>query len=531
MIMPMGFSLKKRFSLLPAEVREQWLAEFSDEMLEEIAREEWWWTARPEQIPPMGPWFVLLYLAGRGSGKTRAGAEWLAERVINHPVDRSGASTEHLVIAPTLSDAKTMCIEGPSGLIRVLQRRGFHEVTNNMRRRLRDNEYRYVRSQKPVIIIGRYSVKIYFEGADRPDVGRGYNAASGWLDEIIKWPYPKAAWIEGIMPAMRSDLEGDHPRIFVTTTPKPLDLLYEWVEREDGSVHVVRGSTYDNSDNLSEYTLNELRNRYEGTTIGRQELYGELLDAFEGTLFHQHDIDVNRLDIPPELSQIVVGVDPSLTGEDAEMGIVVVGRDAQGHLYVLADHTVLGIGKPVVEHAWRIFDQYRCNRMVCEVTQGKEWLSQTLSDVFNDLKKREKMFPNITSAPVRKIDSKRGKRLRAQPVAMRMEQGRVHMVGRHEKLERQMVTWVPETTARTHRQSPDRLDAMVHAAWHLIQFDKRQVRAGRSRAAIPTNAGIEMREGTSGLYVPDYFNEVGRADGHRLGNSYTDIIRPRYPYQ
>lgn len=528
MIIAMGLSLAKRFSLLPERVREAWLENVPDEILQEMARGEWWWTARPEQIPPPGAWFVLLYLAGRGAGKTRSGAEWLVERVEKYPRDKSGAATEHLVIAPTLSDAKTMCIEGPSGLIRVMQRKGYVEI-QNMRSALREGQYRYRRSQKPVIIVGQDNVKIYFEGADKIDVGRGYNAASGWLDEIIKWPYPKQAWIEGIMPAMRADLQEDHPRIFVTTTPKPLDLLYDWVERDDGTIHVVRGSTYDNADNLSEYTLNELRNRYEGTRLGQQELYGELLDAFEGTMFRQQDIDVNRLDVPPELDQIVVGVDPSLTGEDAEMGIVVVGRDAQGHLYVLADETVPGTGKPIVEHAWRVFAQYNCTRMICETTQGKEWLSQTLEDVFTDLKKKEGLFEKFASAPIRKIDSKRGKRLRAQPVAMRMEQGRVHMVGRFEKLERQMVTWIPAETARTHRKSPDRLDALVHAAWHLLRFDKRQVRTGRSRHETPVGAGYDTRDGQ--MYVPDYFNEVGRADGHTTGNNYIETIRPRYPYQ
>lgn len=502
----MGLSLAKRFSMLPNALQEEWLNSLSQDMLEEIDRGEWWWTARPEQIPPDGGWFVLLYLAGRGAGKTRAGAEWLISRVEEYPVDQSGAATEHLVVAETLSDARTICVEGPSGLLRVLDRRGYQQISGL--RELGERTYRYTKSPKPKLEIGPPGTKIYFEGADKPDVGRGYNASSGWLDEIIKWPYPKQAWIEGIMPSMRANLVGDHPRILVTTTPKPLDLLYEWVARDDGSVHIVRGSTYDNADNLSEQAMQEMRTRYEGTTIGRQELYGELLDSFDGSLFRQGDIDRYRIDIPPELAQIALGVDPSLTGENAEMGIVVVGRDREGHLYVLGDETVPGTGKLVAEYAWEIFTRYKCDMLIYENTQGKEWLSQVMLDAYKELKRQGyfdgSKYQALSGPPMKAVDSKRGKRLRAQPVAMRMEQGRMHHVGYFDALERQMVSWVPETTARTHRDSPDRLDALVHAAWHLIGFDKRQVSIARRKVRV--TAPGEM-------YVPDYFSEISRADG------------------
>ena len=462
------------------------MASLSPEQLEQIVRNEWWWTARPEQVPPLGSWFLFLYLAGRGAGKTRSGAEWLVERTVKYPVDRSGAATEHLVIAETLSDARTICIEGPSGVLRVLERR--------------EIDYKFVRSPKPKILVGEHKTKIYFEGADNPDVGRGYTAASGWLDEIIKWPYPKQSWIEGIMPSMRADLVDDHPRIFVTTTPRPLDLLYEWVQRDDGSVHIVRGSTYDNADNLSEYTINELRERYEGTRIGQQELYGELLDSFEGSLFRMSDINKHRVNVAPaKFMHIALGVDPSLTGDDAEMGCVVVGRTADGHLYVLGDETIRGTGRQAADHCWRVFRTYSADTLVCENTQGKEWLNQVMRDSFKDLQK-EGYFRDYINPPLRTIDSKRGKRLRAQPVAMRTEQGRVHHVGHFEALERQMISWIPEDTARTHRNSPDRLDALVHACWLLMEFDKKS-----SHYATPAKLG-----GKKPLRIPEELPNTGR---------------------
>jgi phage terminase large subunit-like protein len=492
----MGMSLAKRVALLPQEQRGEFLAQLPDQALEEIARGEWWWTSRPEQVPPPGVWHLFLYLAGRGTGKTRAGAEWLIQRVIDHPVDRSGAATEHLVIAETVSDARSICVEGPSGLLRVLDRRGFEQVVNRYKG-LRLNQYHYTKSPKPRIEIGEYGTKIYFEGADKPDVGRGYTAASGWLDEIIKWPYPKEAWIEGIMPSMRADLVNDHPRVFVTTTPKPFDLLFDWVNRKDGSVQVSRGSTYDNADNLSEHTIRELRLRYEGTTIGRQELYGELLEAFEGTLFRQSDIDATRVNRLPEgIMHIALGVDPSLTGEDAEMGCVVVARSRNGDLYVIADETIQATGKEAAEHCWRVFEQYECDTLVYENTQGKEWLDQVMRDAFDKLREEENLFYDLTLPPMKGIDSKRGKRLRAQPIAQRMEQKRIHHVGIFKTLEKQMVTWVPEVTARTHRNSPDRLDAMVHASWFLMNFDKR-----RSHIASPASLTNRMPR-SMGLQMP-----------------------------
>src|SRR5687767_6309252 len=259
----MSLSLAQRVALLPPDQRREWLMRQNKDILDEIVRGEWWWTARPEQIPPPGDWLVHLVLSGRGWGKSRAGSEWIVDRTIKYPRDRSGAPTERLVIGETLSDARSICIEGPSGILRVLERRGI--------------KYKYVKNPKPKIIIEPEGAVIYFGGADSPDVGRGYNAADAWLDEIAKWQYPKPSWIEGIMPSLRADLVNDHPRAFVTTTPKPIDLLMEWLERKDGSVSIVRGSTFDNAANLSSHVLTELKLRYEGTSIGRQELYGEML--------------------------------------------------------------------------------------------------------------------------------------------------------------------------------------------------------------------------------------------------------------
>jgi phage terminase large subunit-like protein len=487
----MSLSLAQRVALLPPDQRREWLMRQEKDILDEIVRGEWWWAARPEQIPPPGDWLVHLVLSGRGWGKSRAGSEWVVDRIIRYPRDRSGAPTERLVIGETLSDTRAICIEGPSGILRVLDRRGI--------------KYKYVKNPKPKIIVapGIYDAVIYFEGADNPDVGRGYNAADAWLDEIAKWPYPKPSWMEGIMPGLRADLPGDHPRAFVTTTPKPIDLLMEWLERNDGSVSIVRGSTFDNAANLSSHVLAELRLRYDGTSLGRQELYGEMLDALDGVLFKWKDIEGNRVSIGPEVvAHRTVGVDPTLSSGDEEgssrwavdeMGVVVASRDHRDHIYILADETVRLVGREAALHAWSVFDRYQCDSLVYEDNLGKAWMRQVFTDTYRELQDRGVFPAGNHKPPMAEIHANQGKQLRAEPVGLRYEQGRVHHIGKFENLESQMIQWDPVTS----KESPDRLDAMVHAVRHLIEGESKKSRILSARKTQLYLPGPGMGTSTS----------------------------------
>lgn len=451
-------SLKERVAGLDKQAREEWLSSQPDWLLKEIAMDEWWWTSRPKQVPPPGDWLVHLALAGRGFGKSRAGSEWLFERATMHPYDKSGTPTEWLVIAETLSDARLICVEGPAGILRVFDRK----------KMVAGKDYRYIKSPKPMIIM-KTGTKIYCEGADSDDVGRGYNASGAWLDEIAKWKNPRAAWYNGIMPSLRADLYGDHPRCFVTTTPKPIDILREWLARDDGTVSVVRGSTFENSTNLSKIVVSELKTRYEGTTIGRQELYGDMIDLADGALFSLMDIEKNRVDeLPDNIVSIVVGVDPNLTGDDDEMGVIVVARGRDNQHYVLADQSVMSTGRAAALHCWRVVAQYGADVLLYESNLGKAWMAQVMRDAYIELMDQG-MFPAGTTPPMKSVDSKLGKKTRAEPVAMRYQQNRVHHRGRFEELEKQMVEFVPESA----KESPDRMDALVHAVRYLMGAEKK----------------------------------------------------------
>src|SRR4026208_461566 len=158
----MGLSIAQRLAALPEQARDAYIRSLPEEALLEMNRGEWWYVARPEQIPPQGPELVYLYMAGRGAGKSRAESERIVERVLQHPFDRSGVPTEWLVVADTLADARTINAEGPSGILNVLHRRRV--------------DHRYKQSPRPMVLFPDGS-KIYLEGADDPATGRGYNGA------------------------------------------------------------------------------------------------------------------------------------------------------------------------------------------------------------------------------------------------------------------------------------------------------------------------------------------------------------------
>jgi predicted phage terminase large subunit-like protein len=269
---------------------------------------------------------------------------------------------------------------------------------------------------------------------------------------VVKWRYTES-WTEGLIPAVRIGLK---PRIVVTTTPKNTKLVRMLVQRakeQDGSFVMTTGATYDNAANLSETALIELRARYEGTRIGRQELYGELLDDIEGALWTQTQLDEHRINEQPErLTRVVVAVDPATTNnEDSdETGIIVAGRTTDGQGYLVADYTIkaspLDWAKRVVE----AFDQHNADAIVVEVNNGGDMIPTLLRQVRPGL-------------PIKQVRATRGKQLRAEPIAALYEQGRIHHVGHHDRLEEQMTTWTPNEP-----KSPDRLDAMVWAFTELM---------------------------------------------------------------
>ena len=392
-----------------------------------MAASRFLWTdrlARPEQIPTDDDWTVWLYLAGRGAGKTRTAAEWIAWELVKTPKSRAA------VIAATFSDVRDTCAEGESGLIAILNRYGVLE--------------NYNRSMGEIKLTNGSRAKLF--SAEEPDRLRGPQFHVAWCDEVAAWPKDDT-W-DQLQFGLRL---GRHPQTIVTTTPRPVPLIKKLLERDDGSVHVVRGSTFDNAKNLAPSALAQLRSRYEGTRLGRQELFAELLTDTPGALWTQDSLDSSRVKEFPELVRIVVAVDPAVTsGEDSdETGIIVVGKGVDGRAYVLADRSCRLSPDGWARRAVQAFEDFKADRVVAEKNQGGDMVELTLRSV-------------MPSIPYRGVVAKVGKRLRAEPIAALYEQGRVSHVGEFDKLESQMCEWLPDSG-----YSPDRLDALVHGLAEL----------------------------------------------------------------
>lgn len=375
---------------------------------------------------------MWLLLAGRGFGKTRSGSEWLNEQAMKYP------GTEWAAVAPTFGQARDVCVEGPSGLLKTALP---GEIT------------RYVRSLGHLHYAN--GSRVYSLGAEDADRLRGYNLAGAWAEELAAWQY-EATWWEGLVPAVR-DPKGP-AQIVVTTTPKPRALLKSLLGRDDGSVRIVRGSTFDNAANLSPAALAELKARYEGTRIGRQELEGELLDDIEGALWTWELIESARVgEVPERLLRVAVGVDPAVTSSSTsdETGIVVAAKTGEGptaEYWVLDDRSGRYTPSQWATIAAAVYGQHSADRVVAEVNNGGDLVESTLRQV-------------DPSLPVTKVHASRGKQIRAEPVAALYEQGRVHHVGAFPQLEDQMTSWDPTDPKA---KSPDRVDALVWAITELM---------------------------------------------------------------
>src|SRR5437763_2233645 len=283
-----------------------------------------------------------------------------------------------------------------------------------------------------------------FSGED-PDSLRGPQFDAAWCDELAKWRYPEAAW-DMLQFGLRL---GSPPQVAITTTPRPLALLKRMMA--DPAVVVSRAETWRNEDNLAPEFVAEMRRRYHGTRLGRQELDAEIIADDPDALFRRDWIEARRASEAPELRRIVVAIDPPAGRGASACGIVAAGLGADGRGYVLDDATVEG--KSPAQWAGRAVGLYharKADRIVAEVNQGGAMVEAVLREIDRGV-------------AYRALTASRGKRARAEPVAALYEQGRVSHVGAFPLLEDEMCTWSGEGD-----RSPDRLDALVWALTELM---------------------------------------------------------------
>ncbi len=397
------------------------------ERQEESGWKEYRWNERANkrQLAPDGSWAIWLLMAGRGFGKTRAGAEWVRERIT------MSGSRRIALVAPTPDDVRNVMVEGVSGLIQVFP---------PWSRPVYEPSKRKLTWPNGAVAFGFSS--------HEPDRLRGPQFDTAWCDELASWKRTRETW-DNLQFGLRL---GADPRCAVTTTPKPIRLLRELKDRED--VLVMTGSTYENSANLSSGYIEHIRKRYEGTRTGRQEIYAELLDESEAALWKREWIEAARVREAPELVRIVVAVDPAVSSRSSsdETGIVVAGSDLDRHVYVLEDASGQMSPDGWARRAIAMLDKYGADRIVGESNNGGDLVEHTIRTAYEG-----------RVIPYKSVRASRRKYARAEPVSVLYERGKAHHVGGLPALEDQMCTWTPSSDG-----SPDRMDALVWAVSELL---------------------------------------------------------------
>ena len=439
----------------------------------------WNFWARPGQRPPAGDWSIWLIMAGRGFGKTRAGAEWVRS------IAEGDGSARFALVGANYAETRTVMVEGESGLLSIAPPDQRPAWEPSLKRLTWDN-----------------GAQAHLYSAAEPEGLRGPQHSHGWCDEIAKWMnnagQAEAAW-NNLKMGLRL---GFRPQLVATTTPRPVPLVRALVS---GNIAVSTGRTLDNDLHLPVAFLTAMNADYRGTRLGRQELDGELIEDVEGALWTRAMIEGCRVKKSPSLSgeglgwglssvanseagiepasscptpshslereglnhsmsRIVIGVDPPASKNGDACGIIVAGLGADGKAYVLADCSV----EKASPETWArkvadAADRFDADRVIAEANQGGAMVKSVLHAA-------------KISLPVKLVHAARGKVARAEPVAALYENDRVHHVGAFPELEDEMCGLLVGGGYEGPGRSPDRADALVWALTELMLGKQREPR-------------------------------------------------------
>lgn len=424
----------------------EWLSKVEPEVRQMIADaldpEEknefaWHWElrARPEQLPPEGPWRIWMIMAGRGFGKTRAGAEWVRLVAEMHPAARIA------LVSSSIAEARAVMVEGESGLL---------AISPPDRRPVFEPSLRRVRFAN--------GAQAHLFSAAEPESLRGPQHSHAWCDEIGKWPLSSEratrCW-DNLIFGLRL---GDDPRIAVTTTPRAVPLVRRLIkQQETGEVVVTCGTTYDNAGNLPVRFLDAITDEFEGSQIHRQEVGGELLEDVEGALWTRMLIEqLRETGTPPPHRRVVIAVDPPASATGDECGIIVGALGEDGIARVLADCSV----SRAAPDRWasavaNAAQEWHADLVVAEANQGGAMVESVLRAADHAL-------------PVRLVHASRGKVARAEPVAALYAAHKVRHAGMFPRLEDQLCGLLAGGEYAGPGRSPDRADALVWAMSELL---------------------------------------------------------------
>lgn len=426
---------------MPEIQRKEVVAMMTPEQLQYLLH-DWHSMARPEQLPPNDPnWSQWIFMGGRGTGKTRAASEMVREWG-KIPTARIA------LVGPTAADVRDTMVEGISGILTVCPPNERPE---------------YVTTKRKLVFPSGGIAYLY--SSQEPERLRGPNHSHAWGDEISYWKHS-----ENTLDMLRFTLRmGKNPQVLFTMTPKPTNLIKSLIAPEENH-YITTSSTMANKANLSPQFLKDIFKRYDGTRIGRQELYAELLEDVEGAIVtHQHISDA-RIEIEEDINLILdklvrieVAVDPAVTNhkKSDHTGIIVAGKDEEGEVYILRDLSMKGSPEQWATVAINAAKEFNADRIIAETNNGGDLVISTLRAVDRSIR-------------IDKVTASRGKHIRFAPVGALYEQGKVHHVGRYPLLEEQLCLF--SLDGYEGGDSPDRADALVWAVTSLV-LGKRKGRA------------------------------------------------------
>ena len=426
---------------LPLEAQKEFYESLTPDQLNQF-KYHWPSHARPTQLLPRDGWAVALALAGRGWGKSKCSSEWIRQKV-----ERDGCKNLALV-GPTTADVRDVMVMGPSGIMTCSPPWNKPEYQVTKRR----------------LYWPKYDAQALIISGDEPDQLRGLNTSAIAVDELAQCRHSEEIYNQSLM-TLREASSNIEPQLLITTTPRPIPIIKKIVDKfNEGNkaYYVITGNTFENEDNLASTYIDTMKEQFEGTRFGRQELYAEILSDYPDALWRSEVIDachlkdeIENLDLfLDKMVRIVIAVDPS--GSDGtsgdETGIIVAGKDDEGQYYILADLTLRASPEGWAAVVKSAFDNYRADKIVVEKNQGGDMVRSVMQNVWSD-------------APIKKVHAKRGKHIRAEGVSGLYEQNKVSHIKKFKELEEQMSHMT--TGGYQGSDSPDRLDAMVYALLEL----------------------------------------------------------------
>jgi phage terminase large subunit-like protein len=407
--------------------RTKWFQKLEKERPSWQIEYDWDFWVRDEQRAPSGDWRCWFVMAGRGFGKTRMAAEWVRAQA------EADGSLRIALVAATLHDARSVMVEGESGLLAIApdEQRPTWEPSLK-------------RLAWPTGAIAQVFA------ASEPEGLRGPEHHIAWADEVAKWDNGIATW-DNLNMTMRL---GCLPRIVATTTPRSVPLVRRLLKEK--GVAITHGAMDANRANLPTSYRQAMAEVYGKAWLGRQELLGEFLEDAEDALWTRDLVERCRVACAPPMRRIVIGVDPPASAGGDACGIIAVGKGADGKAYVLADHSVTGRSPEGWARAVAAAaEAWGADRVVAEANQGGDMVISTLraADV---------------GMPVKKVHASRGKAARAEPVAALYEGGRAFHVGAFPELEDELCGLISGGSYEGPGRSPDRADALVWAMSELM---------------------------------------------------------------